>query len=158
MIVTRTTPRGFTFVELLLALVVLAILCALALPNFRDQVNRMRARSALDHLVAEVYRARMAAVESGGPTHLFLQAGADGCVRGFRFVAPRQSSERSGRFGADLPGLCLRHSGDSILIFNNRGMLRPPARSLRITYGTFTDSVLLSTSGRVRRAYRRNCR
>ena len=153
---TRVASRGFTFIEMLVALLLLAILCVLAVPEVREQVARMRARSALDRVAAEIYRARMVAVENGGPTHLVLQANQEGCIQGARLVAPRLGAQTPAAFKLDLPGLCLRHSGDSVLTFNSRGMLRPPARSLSVTYGAFSDSVLISAAGRIRRAYRRS--
>lgn len=155
---TRGDRSGFSFVEVLISLLLVAILCVLAVPEVRQQLTRMRARSALDRVVAEVYRARMLAVESGGPIQLVLQADGDGCVRGARLVAPSRMPQRSTAFELDLPGMCLRHSGDSVLTFNSRGMLRPSARSLHVTYGAFSDSVLISAAGRVRRAYRQSRR
>jgi prepilin-type N-terminal cleavage/methylation domain-containing protein len=150
--------KGFTFLELLIAILIVGVLSVLAVPSFRSQVDRIRVRSALDHVVAELYRARMTAVETGGPARLVLQADREGCIQAFRLSSLRGEVERSGRFQIDLPGVCLTQSGDSIILFNSRGMLRPPARSLRVTYGAFADSVLISIAGRARRTYRRRCR
>ncbi len=146
-------PRGFSLIELVVAIVVVALLAALAVPRFRTQIDRIRVHAALDHVVAELYRTRMIAVESGGPADLILQADGNGCVRGFRVVAVQAGVDRYREAPVTLPGLCMRHSGDSIIRFNSRGMLRPPTRSIRVGYGSVEDSVLLSIAGRIRRTY-----
>jgi prepilin-type N-terminal cleavage/methylation domain-containing protein len=147
------STRGFSLLEMTIALIIVAILSALAVPQFRAQIDRIRVHAALDHVVAELYRTRMLAVESGGPAQLVLQADASGCVRRLRVVALPAGVARTSNAGITLPGLCLRHSGDSIIRYNSRGILRPPARSLRVVYGSFADSVLLSIAGRIRRSY-----
>jgi len=145
--------QGVTFVELLIILVTMGLLAALSLPDVRAGIQRMRARGALDQVVAELYRARMMAVESGHPVRVILEPDGAGCVRRFRVALLPGGEERSVSVGLELPDLCLRHTGDSILTYNGRGMLRPPARSFRVTYGAFADSALLSIAGRIRRNY-----
>jgi prepilin-type N-terminal cleavage/methylation domain-containing protein len=152
---------GFTLIELLAVLLVLLVLSSLSYPAFRHWTHRLRARGALDLVAGELYRARMMAVESGGTSRLTLHADAFGCVRSVTVTAVRvagggTSPPTPRAFGAlDLPGLCLRHSGDPTFVFNSRGMLRPPARSLSVHYRGGADSLVISTAGRVRRAYRR---
>ena len=51
--------------------------------------------------------------------------------------------------------VCIRHTGDSVIVFNGRGMIRPPPRSIYVSRGAVTDSLLISIAGRVRRNYRR---
>lgn len=148
----RSKQAGFTFIELLTVLVFLGILVLLAVPRFTRELDRIRARGALDHMAAEIYRVRMNAVANGRPTSLVLESDAGGCVRTFRIISGEEVSH-SIEPGAGLPGLCLRHTGDSILTFDGRGMLRPPARSIRASYGMVTDTLILSIAGRVRRSY-----
>lgn len=155
MVRLKFSRRGFTLGELIVGLTVLGLLVALAVPGFREPLQRLRARAALNQVVAEIYRARMLAVDRGGPTQLILHARGGGCVERIRIVLEPGVEARSALVGVHLPGLCLRHSGDSILTFNSRGLLRPPARSLHVSYGSAADSVLLSIAGRVRRSFRR---
>jgi hypothetical protein len=49
--------------------------------------------------------------------------------------------------------VCIQHSGDSILVFNSRGILKPPTRSIFGTGRDAADSVLLSIARRIRRNY-----
>jgi prepilin-type N-terminal cleavage/methylation domain-containing protein len=156
--------RGYSLVELVLVILLLAIVSSLALPPLRHSLERARVRSALNQVVAELYMARMRAIQAGQPSRLVLSSNGSGCVESIRSVQPAVSSAQ-GESGVgatarttavfDLPGLCLRHSGDSILVFNSRGFLLPPARSLAVTYRGVADSVLIAVSGRVRRSYRR---
>jgi prepilin-type N-terminal cleavage/methylation domain-containing protein len=146
---------GYSLVEVVVVLVLLGILAVLATPSLRRQVQLLYVRGALDQVAAEVYRTRMLAVESGGPARLILHPDEDGCVRRISVGVEGEDTLRRASFRPTLPMLCMRHSGDTILTFNSRGILRPPARSFHVTYGSAADSVLLSIAGRVRRSYRR---
>jgi len=152
--------RGFTLIEILVVLLVMLILSSLSYPAFQQWAHRLRARAALDRVSGELYRARMMAVETGGTSRLTLHVDGLGCVRSLTVSAHRSAgnvtSPTPRALGAlDLPGLCLRHTGDSTFVFNSRGMLRPPARSLSIRYRAGADSLVISAAGRVRRSYRR---
>lgn len=57
-------PTGFTLVELMITLTVLAILIALATPSFRDFFDRYRLRGAADDAMSLIAGARTAAVEN----------------------------------------------------------------------------------------------
>lgn len=62
----RATPRisGFTMVELMVTIAVLAILLAAAGPSFADFFERYRLRSAVDDTLTLFAQARQAAVEA----------------------------------------------------------------------------------------------
>ena len=155
---TRDLPFGFTLVELLVAITLMGIALALAAPRFGRVAEGVRVRRTLDLLVSELYRTRMTAVEVGGATQLLLVADAEGCTRALRLQRTVPSALASSEMTLDLPNLCLRHTGDSIVAFNGRGMLRPPTRSFFISHGVTADSVVISIAGRVRRSYRRKRR
>lgn len=55
---------GFTMVELMISLVVLAILAALAAPSFIEYLERYRLRSAVEDTLAVFVQARQGAVEA----------------------------------------------------------------------------------------------
>jgi prepilin-type N-terminal cleavage/methylation domain-containing protein len=143
---------GFTLIEIVVALVMLGILTTSAAPPVQRWLRGMKVRSALDRVAAEIYRARSTAVADGFGSRLVVHSRADGCIDGLRVMA---GADPLGGIRArfDLPGLCIRHSGDSILTFNSRGMLRPPTRSFSAAYGPDRDSLLISIAGRIRRNY-----
>lgn len=60
----RLHERGFTLIELMVTLVVVAILVAMAAPSFADFFERYRLRSAVDDTIAVFAQARQAAVEA----------------------------------------------------------------------------------------------
>jgi prepilin-type N-terminal cleavage/methylation domain-containing protein len=145
--------QGWTLLEVLTVLLLFGILAALAWPRLNTQMMLLRSRSSLDRVVAELYRARMLAVESGTGAQVILHSDGGACVRSIRIR--QQDRDEIARPIAMGPGVCLRHTGDSIISYNSRGMLRPPTRTLHVTAGPVADSVLLSIAGRIRRTYRR---
>jgi type IV fimbrial biogenesis protein FimT len=62
--------RGFTLVELVITVVVLAVVAAIALPGFTMVINGNRLTSQVNSLVGSVQQARMEAVRLGRPVSL----------------------------------------------------------------------------------------
>ena len=60
------TMSGFTLVELMTAIAVLAILAAIAVPSFRPIIENWRVRDAAAELQSTLYFARSEAVKRGG--------------------------------------------------------------------------------------------
>lgn len=65
-----TSLRGFTLVELMVTISVLAILVALALPSFHDFVAKQRVRNASFQLMAALVQARSQAITQSGTVSL----------------------------------------------------------------------------------------
>jgi len=61
---TRREP-GFTLIELMVTLAVLAIVLAAAVPSFRDFFDKYRLRGAVDDVVSVISNARAASVKTG---------------------------------------------------------------------------------------------
>lgn len=74
-------PRctGLTLIELVLALAVLAVLGALALPTLGTRLDQQRLDTAAEMLVADIHEARFEAARQGRALHLVLQPGAAWC-------------------------------------------------------------------------------
>lgn len=61
----RHKARGFTLIELMVTIAVLAIISAIALPSFREMIIRMTVTSTTNELVGAINLARMEAVKRG---------------------------------------------------------------------------------------------
>ncbi|GAB6195260.1 GspH/FimT family pseudopilin [Lysobacter xanthus] len=102
----RRNASGFTLVELVSAVAVLAIVLGLAAPAFGDLLARLRAQSAAAELTATLASARIHAVTRGGTTICPSQDGR-GCSDGSDWTAGwiafrGDASDRAPRDPADL--------------------------------------------------------
>ena len=62
----RSCQAGFTAIELMVVVSILAVLAALAMPSFRDTLERYRVRRAVEDLTATIYMARSEAIKRNG--------------------------------------------------------------------------------------------
>lgn len=72
--------RGFTMIELMVVVAVMAILIALAAPSFTPLIERWRVRGAAEALTSTVYYARSEAIKRGGSVIVEKNPNAAGCV------------------------------------------------------------------------------
>jgi len=73
--------RGFTAIELMVTLAVLATLAALSAPSFKPLLQRWRVGNTVEQLKATLYFARSEAIKRGG--HVTIQklaSGTNGCT------------------------------------------------------------------------------
>jgi len=63
----KNQNRGFTLIELMVTLAVLAVLITLAVPSFQDYFQKARVRGAADQVTDLLARARAVAVKSDMP-------------------------------------------------------------------------------------------
>lgn len=84
--VVRAPGRGFTIIEMLTAMAVLAISLALAAPALSGFVRNNRVRAAQSELVSSLMLARTEAARRGVPVHVEAKASAanGGLARGWR--------------------------------------------------------------------------
>jgi len=73
----RPGVRGFTLVELLIAVAVIAILMLIAAPSFRDMILMQRLRSITAQLVTDLQFARNEAVSRGTLLRVSFRTNAD---------------------------------------------------------------------------------
>lgn len=62
---SQHTQRGFTLVELMVALVVMAVLVTVAIPSFQASAARARIKSRTNELIAAITSARSEAIRRG---------------------------------------------------------------------------------------------
>jgi len=72
----RRAARGFTAVELMVVVAIVAILASLAAPSFKYLVERWRVRDAVEAMTTTLYLARSEAVKRGGD--VVVAQGTDG--------------------------------------------------------------------------------
>ena len=86
---SRTRPRrrpdapsrGFTAVELMVTVAILAILAALAAPSFNPLIERWRVRQTVEGLQSSLYYARSEAIKRGGNVVVQkIPNNTDGCT------------------------------------------------------------------------------
>ena len=85
----KSRASGFTLIELMVTLGVLAILAVLAAPSFSDFIDRYRLRGAVDDAVSLISNARAEAVKNDRDVSIaFGGATADWCVGANAAVEP----------------------------------------------------------------------
>lgn len=72
--------RGYTLLEALIVIAVLALLTAASLPSFRGAGQRASLKSAADRLRSDMAEARTAARERGLPVYLSFYRSSDGAL------------------------------------------------------------------------------
>ena len=70
---------GFTLLELVIALAIVAILATMAVPTFASLVARQRLHAVAEHLRADIALARHEAGRRAQPVHLVFQPGSAWC-------------------------------------------------------------------------------
>lgn len=76
----RTAPRGFTLIEAVIAVGVLALLMSLALPSFGEALARARLKSAAEDLAFDLGATRLESLRPGSaPLHVSVQSGSSWC-------------------------------------------------------------------------------
>lgn len=63
---TTARARGFTAIELLVTIAIVAILAGIGAPSFTPMIERWRVRQAAEELQATIYYARSEAIKRGG--------------------------------------------------------------------------------------------
>jgi len=151
-VVQRFRPAaGYTLVELLLVLTIVAILAALAAPPVSGAVQRIRMNMVLDALTRDLFYARMVAVRSGRSVDIRFFESEPPCVDRYAIVRRDPETLVKQVRVSDLGGSnCLRKNAGPTLIFNSRG--RPNWNlSLWMRDGNVADSMTVNQLGRVNR-------
>ena len=79
---TRSEQRGFTVIELLVTITIMAILLAVAVPSFRDSSVSSQLRSASNNLIASARFARSEAIKRNASVTLCVSSDGQTCGTG----------------------------------------------------------------------------
>ncbi len=66
----QTSNRGFTLIEMMIAIAVLAIILTMAMPSFREAIDNARLSTQVNEFVTAFNTARAEAIRTGGPIWL----------------------------------------------------------------------------------------
>lgn len=135
---------------MLTAVVIIGILTSLAAPRFSTQLQRLRARAALDELSAVIVRARALAVLRGERVVVRLRP-AHGCAHSYVIAAAATRQVLDSVPLAGARHVCVRSNHRQHLAINSRGVLIGSPRTIRARAGTQADSLTISIAGRVYR-------
>lgn len=139
---------GYTLIELLLVLLVLAILLSLAVPPFARWRDAAAANAARDELAARLAWTRIAAASRGG-AQLVLEIPAGR----YRVDVADGSHAPTDHLGARY-GVTVQTAGnpDSVVMrFDALGIGRMTGRSLQIRRGSAVAGLTITPFGRYRR-------
>ena len=117
---TQTRNQGFTIIEMLIALVVLAVILSLAAPSFRDSSARTALRSTTMDLIASINNARAQAVNLGTVVTL---AATDGTswTQGWQATLPSPHDDENQDFLAKNGVTITATGGETSLNFRRDG-------------------------------------
>lgn len=143
--------RAFTLVELLVTIALIGILAVLAVPNFRDAMQKSRTDTEVSDLQRALNYARLEAITRGVATSVrpSVESGAWTSTLNVE-VASDRTVLRVIPAMADGAVLDIP-STVSFINFNNLGGLISPSSALNVTYtrGTNTRTLAVCLNGRI---------
>jgi prepilin-type N-terminal cleavage/methylation domain-containing protein len=148
---SRTSP-GFTLIELITVLVVIGVMVSMAGPAIGAEVQRLRVRSTLDRLTADLYRARLLAVTHAARVSVRFQP-SRGCAAAYVLARADSTTLHSVPLPLGPREVCLTSNTPQSMSIDSRGMLIGSPRVIRAQAGAQADSVSVSIAGRVYRWY-----
>lgn len=74
------SQRGFTLIESMIAIAVMLVLMAIAVPSFRDASHRSQLRSAANDLLATAHFARSEAIKRNAPVTVCVSSDGVNCA------------------------------------------------------------------------------
>ncbi len=140
---------GVSLVELIFALIVMAVLLGLAMPPLHRAVDVVASETARDALAAYLGRTRLAAVAAGGA--LLVLNPATGTAR---IEVVRGASPPPLRLAGDY-GVRMSMDGSAgrpvVLRFDGLGLGQIASRTIRLRRGAAEAGLTISSYGRARR-------
>ncbi|GAB2461151.1 hypothetical protein GCM10027082_09940 [Comamonas humi] len=142
----RTVPHGFTLIELMVTIAVLAIILTLAAPSFRQLLEAQRIRATAFDVVSDLILARSEALKRGATTTLTPAAG--GWASGWSLTVGTEEISKKNQVGG---GVSFATAPGSVS-FNGSGRVSSSASVVRFELRTSDASrqrcISLDPSGR----------
>lgn len=143
--------KGFTLIELMIGLAILAILVSLATPAFKDTFERSRADSDIADLVRALNLARQEAINRGVNVSVDVADANAGWNAGINVTVVGGAALRNipaMASGSTLVG----PNGVTSIVFNNFGGLATPGAAVTLTYsrGSVANKIVaICLTGRI---------
>ena len=144
--------RGFTFIEVLIVMVLIGIIAALGIPRIRDAIQKNNVRSARAAIGTLVAKARGAAVQRGCKSAIHFTQGTAGKV--WVTACKTTNSALTDTLGgveqlAVRYNLTLTAGADSVTFMPNGVSPDNTLTVLRVSSNGITDSVMINQVGKV---------
>ncbi len=144
--------RGFTFIEVLIVMVLIGIIAALGIPRIRDAIQKNNVRGARAALGTLVAKARGAAVQRGCRSAIHFTSGTAGTVW---ITACKVSNSALTDTLGSVEQLAVRYNltltagADSVTFMPNGVSPDNTLTVLRVSSNGITDSVMINQVGKV---------
>lgn len=153
----KSASRGFTLIELMISVALLAVLLGIAVPNFQTWALNAQVRNAAESVANGLQRARAEAVARNTDVEFVLGTDSSWLVRVASDLTPiesRASSEGSKNVTIEALASDLATAATTIT-YNNLGGVKPAVNSLTrvnvsITGGTKVLRVQIGAGGNAR--------
>lgn len=147
------TQKGFTLVELMIALALLGIVAALGLPNYRIWIENTRIRNAAESIQTGLQKARFEALKRNLPVQFVLGANSAwtiGCVT-VTADCPDPIEQRTSKEGSSTSiSVTAVPAASTTVVFTNLGTVlqSPPALAAPFTRVDIDSATLSATDSR----------
>jgi type IV fimbrial biogenesis protein FimT len=149
------TQRGFTLIELMVTIAVLAVLLGVGVPSFRSMIESNRLAAASNDLVTGLQFARSEAIKRGILVVLCARNAQDRCSIAPLWTSGWVARNEAAAASADPPfrvwppartGIAITNPGT--VVFNGLGAASA-ARCFNLTLGSLVRSVSVGAAGRI---------
>lgn len=142
----RTPPmsaaRGFTLIELMIGIAIMAIVLAVGMPNFSVWIQNSRLRNAAESILGGLQLARSEAVRRNTPVKMTLGAGSSwsvGCVTVSAACPAKIQSRATGDGSAS--SIIVTAADATAVIFNGLGGMTSPIPAAGAVFTAFNIDV-----------------
>ena len=119
--VEKVRQHGFTAIELMVVVAIVAVLAALAGPSFTPLIERWRVRDAAESLTSTLYYARSEAIKRGGGIAIDATGGWD---QGWKVTHTENAITTDLKVNTAPPKIVATHSNGKFVLYVDRwGML-----------------------------------